>query len=174
MPTESSRGLQELLVKQLTRTDRVEVYLLDPSFEAQTAWTFPVPSQRPETDIVDSRSLAGESMTRILALWTELLEQKEGYQLHCHYPIHGLRFYGVEGMLFETSVCWVCNNFYTETGGRFVWIGMPGDSPTHPENDCRRRFRQAIESLLPIPKGLVEKVRPQPGKGYSGRKSIQG
>ena len=30
----------------------------------------------------------------------------------CHFPVYGLRFYRNDQLLFETSVCWKCSNFY--------------------------------------------------------------
>jgi hypothetical protein len=177
-----SIAIREQIIECIGPTDRIEVYLLDPIKQPGPLGAFPLHPYGPQarTGIHEVKTLEGELAAQMLALWAGTLRDEEGRQAHCHHPIHGLRFFCVESVLFETSLCWVCNNYsaWTEQGG--VWLGLPGGYPQGPATPSCAGLRQLLWSLLPIPESLVRKLNDdgtRPGKarvGYQGRQNKDG
>lgn len=69
-------------------------------------------------------------------------EAKAGSAL-CHDPIHGLRVMEGDRVMFQTSVCYRCNNFsmiYPDGRAEFYALTSP-------------EFRKVMELLMPIPGG---------------------
>ena len=142
-----SRPARERVAKSIAATDEIRVYLLDPVFEPTGLEPFPMPEHYrwAKTGVHGQNTLVGEPMTRLRDLWSAILSEAEGWPAGCHYPIHGLRFLGGGSVLFETSLCWVCNNYYVVDGVTTVigfdkvarvrghaWLGLPGDRPYGP------------------------------------------
>ena len=179
-----SRPARERVAKSIAATDEIRVYLLDPAFEPAGLESFPMPEDYrwEKTGVHGQNTLVGEPMTRLRDLWSAILSEVEGLQASCHYPIHGLRFLGGGSVLFETSLCWVCNNYYvvdgvtTGTGFDKVvrvrgddWLGLPGDCPYGPRSPKCRELEEFLTSLLPIPEDLVQKVAGgRPRQDYPG------
>jgi len=69
----------------------------------------------------------------------------------CHTPPYGVRFYRDNKMLFETTVCWECHNFYLpeidpETGEmKLLLYGFKNDSRA-------KKLLSIFQKQLPIPK----------------------
>jgi hypothetical protein len=168
-----SRPARERVAKSIAATDEIRVYLLDPAFEPAGLESFPMPKDYrwEKTGVHGQNTLVGESMTRLRDLWSAILSEVEGLQASCHYPIHGLRFLGGGSVLFETSLCWVCNNYYVVDGVTTVigyWLGLPGDCPYGPRSPKCRELEEFLTSLLPIPENLVQKVAGgRPRQDYS-------
>ena len=156
-----SAAIRERTAEAITPADRVDVYLLDPAREAGGAGAFPLRPYGPQavTGIHGVKTLEAETAARLLVLWAGTLRDEEGRQAHCHYPIHGLRFFRGDSLLYETSLCWVCNNYYAGSGQGYDWLGLPGGYPEGPPTSSCAGLRQLLESLLPIPEFLVRKVR---------------
>jgi hypothetical protein len=165
------------IAESIAPTDRIEVYLLDPAKERGALGTFPLHpyGTQASTGIHELKPLEGEPAAQLLGLWTATLRDEEGRQAHCHYPIHGLRFFCGETVLFETSLCWVCNNYSAGTEQGYLWLGLPGGYPQGPPTPSCAGLRQLLAALLPIPEFLVRKVtdggtRPgQARRAYGGR-----
>ena len=168
-----SRPARERVAKSIAATDEIRVYLLDPAFEPAGLESFPMPEDYgwEKTGVHGQKTLVGEPMTRLRDLWSAILSEVEGLQARCHYPIHGIRFLGGGSVLFETSLCWVCNNYYlvdgvtAEIGFDEVvrvkgshFLGLPCDSPYGPRSPKCRELEELLTSLLPIPEDLVQKV----------------
>ncbi len=112
----------------LPRFDRVTVYplhikkpILGPDEEAiPEDKRFPIHTYGKPARILASVELDGESSQRIGAAWRSL-SFDEFAGAFCHIPAYGLRFYRGDKLLFETSICWDCTNFYmpeVSTGDR--------------------------------------------------------
>jgi hypothetical protein len=155
-----SLAIRSRTAEAIAATDRVEVYLLDPAREPGAFGSFPLHPYGPQrsTGIHEVKTLQGEPAAQLLALWTGTLRDDEGQQAHCHYPIHGLRFFCGESVLYETSLCWVCNNYFAWAEQGYVWLGLPGGYPHGPATASCAGLRQMLHSLLPIPESLVQKV----------------
>jgi hypothetical protein len=179
-----SRPIRESIANTIAATQSISVYLLDPAFDSTGLGTFPMPegySQRKKsTGIHAERTLTGEAMTRLLILWTAVLREDVGLQAACHYPIHGLRLINGGSVLYETSLCWLCNNYYVVTERQssgesprrlrsrppgtkeHSWLGLPGGYPKGEPSPTCRELRELLTEILPIPEELVQKVMPKP------------
>lgn len=71
---------------------------------------FPVKPYRKEATIHKSKIVVGAAAETIHKTW-RALEFSPGGAL-CHMPVYGLRFFRDDQLIFETSVCWKCHNFY--------------------------------------------------------------
>jgi hypothetical protein len=67
-------------------------------------------------------NVIGEEAQAIALLWRQL---PPGEQARCHVPTFGFRFYA-EKLVFEASVCWMCDNIIGDDTGRKVFF--PFDS----------------------------------------------
>jgi hypothetical protein len=136
--------------------DRFEVYLLDFSINKDPGYQlkedeegFPI---RPY-----STERFGESKTKILktskvpakeiptwcaAVTRMIASDKEGGATLCHFPIHGLRIYAGAKLLFETSICWRCNNFYFTYEGKSQWEQLTDDD---------KDLKKLLHEFMPIP-----------------------
>ena len=47
----------------------------------------------------------------------------------CHEPAYGLRFYNDKKLIFETTVCWKCSNFYLSTPLGYTYCGFDRKNP---------------------------------------------
>jgi hypothetical protein len=179
LPKQRRSGpIHERVAEAIAPTDRIMVYLLDPVKDVGRLGTFPLYPYGPQagTGIHEAKALEGESAIQLLRLWSDTLRDDEGRQAMCHYPIHGLRFFCGESMLYETSLCWVCNNYYAATEQGYLWLGLPGGCPDGPPTLSCAALRQLLEFLLPIPESLARKVEDggtTPGQargGYGGKR----
>jgi hypothetical protein len=83
---------------------------------------------------------------RLLPALIETLVPDTGGGAMCHYPIHGLRVWKEENMLFESSFCWACGNYsfdYDDVVSK--WMGLsPG-------------LEQMMKELMPIPEAEIRR-----------------
>jgi hypothetical protein len=158
----ASIAIRARTAQVIAPTDWIEVYLLDPARESGALGEFPLHPYGPQatTGIHEVKTLAGDPAADLLALWAGTLRDEEGQQAHCHCPLHGLRFFSGEAILYETSLCWVCNNYFAGTGQTYLWLGLPGGYPHGSPTPTCAGLRQLLLSLLPIPESLVRKVSP--------------
>ena len=103
----------------LPSCDRVVIYALDfrdPFDDTEDApipkdLAFPIRPYAAQARILGSKTLAGKDVEPLCVSWRSL-SFDAGAGAFCHEPVYGLRFYLSEKLLFETSVCWKCNNFF--------------------------------------------------------------
>lgn len=100
-------------------------------------------------DVVSRVTIEGKKCKEITDAWRSLTFQPNGAM--CHTPPYGVQFYRDNKMLFETTVCWECNNFYLpeidpETGEmKLLLYGFKNDSRA-------RKLLSIFQKQLPIPK----------------------
>lgn len=61
----------------------------------------------------------------------------------CHMPVHGVRFFKDNDLLFQTSFCWTCANYfvtYPDDYETSTWVGL-GDA----------ELKKFMLKQLPIP-----------------------
>ncbi len=69
----------------------------------------------------------------------------------CHFPIHGIRIWDGEDIVFQTSICHHCMNFYmTYPFNRARWTGL--SDPT---------LQTVLNQLMPIPAEESERFEKQ-------------
>lgn len=100
----------------LPRCDKVEVFALKPEIgkaknDVPKDRAFPIRPYAVNAEIVDHTTLSGASAEKIVKAWRSMAFDKFAGAF-CHEPAYGLRFYREDKLLFETSVCWKCQNFY--------------------------------------------------------------
>jgi hypothetical protein len=101
--------------------DRVELYAVsfpkrDPFSDETpkrkaTSKTFPVRPYGAHADIHAHVTLKGADCVDLRTAWQSLAFDRLGGAF-CHYPAYGFRLYRGDQLLFETTVCWECQNFY--------------------------------------------------------------
>jgi hypothetical protein len=64
-------------------------------------------------EIDSSKTLTGKEAQDVAALWRRQIYRQ--YQVACHLPAYGIRFYSGEKLLVQASVCWECNNIGFQT-----------------------------------------------------------
>ncbi len=67
----------------------------------------------------------------------------------CHYPIHAIRVWSGEHLIFHTSFCWMCGNFYFEYPDFTVrWTGIQGT-----------KLKEVVNELMPIPQEVIDRFK---------------
>ena len=111
----------------LPEFDRVVVYAIDfrtkPGQDRANA--FPIRPYGTSSPILSQSAFTGDEASAVGAAWRSL-DFDEDAGAFCHDPVYGLRFYREDKLLFETSVCWRCSNFYVpkEGGKGWRWDGF--------------------------------------------------
>jgi hypothetical protein len=137
---------------------RCEVYLLDcllpigkdarissdPSDENH----FPIRPYEKETKILKRRELGAEEFKALLPSLVQIVAvEGNTYGAMCHQPIHGLRIYDQGVLIFETSICYECRNFFVlYPNGGAGWVGLNGNE-----------FEDQMKKLMPIPESEIQR-----------------
>ena len=67
----------------------------------------------------------------------------------CHFPIHAIRLFKGEDLIFETSICWKCSNYYLEYPDDFetaTWVGFIG-----------KPIQSYLHKAMPIPQSEIDR-----------------
>ncbi|WP_182868000.1 hypothetical protein [Stieleria mannarensis] len=137
--------------------DRAELYAVslpkrDPfsdqdSRRESSAQSFPVRPYGVHADIHAHVSITGGDCARIRRAWQSLSFDRLGGAF-CHTPAYGMRLYRDDALLFETTICWECQNFYVpryDAQKRQIshgWYGFAND-------DHAKALLKLFQSLLP-------------------------
>lgn len=149
----------------LPEADRVELFRLDVDWESSDPPP-DVPSEKqskdrfllrsfngsirdtenPYLDVVAQVTIKGTRCKAILATWRKLKFRPNG--AFCHTPVYGMRVYRNDKLLFETTVCWRCHNFYLPEydpeSGELKMIIYGFD-----DNSNARKLRKLFQQALP-------------------------
>lgn len=142
--------------KQLTSAialvDRIEIFLLD--FEMvdnvqsdERSSYFFISPYRKFSKIIDSKTIAGDSINSLSEVFSGLLATPDDPGPLCHFPSHGIRFFGGDSLVFETSLCWHCSNYFVKYPDDYqtaTWVGFQ-NSP----------MEALLKNQLPIPAALA-------------------
>jgi hypothetical protein len=97
---------------------------------------------------------AEESKKLVPVLRDNVAVERNDGGAFCHYPIHGVRLWAGKKLIFESSFCWECANFYVpypdQTAG---WVGLTGDN-----------LQDVMTELMPIPAKEIERFNKMKGK----------
>jgi hypothetical protein len=155
--SKADREYRAALATTFQLADRVEVYLLDFSIGKDAAYipkdddaVFPIrPYDDKETKIIKTLKVTPKDIPKwCTALGKLLASDKEGGQALCHFPIHGIRIYAGDKLLFETSICWVCSNYYFSYESHASWESL---------NEDAKDLEMLLTQFMPIPE--AEKAR---------------
>lgn len=154
------------LAALLAKGDRIEVFLLDFEMEDTPSdflfWDtrleedeFPIIPYGSKSKILKRSILtAGQRSDFLPALQKVVGIQGEidGGAL-CHFPIHGVRVFSGNKVIFQTSFCWACNNFAIRYPDAPAWVGIRGGE-----------LFDAFNKIIPIPQSELERFDAKFGK----------
>lgn len=158
---EVAAAYRKNLAEVISSAVEVEIFLLD--FESEKVdsghyfWDsrlpkdqFPIVPYGSATKILQRKKLSADEIKSLMpSLKATVGVEKNSYGAMCHFPIHGLRISNGEEVIFQTSICYECMNFYTEygSGGQNAsWTGLSS-----------KEFQEVMEHLMPIPASEIER-----------------
>lgn len=140
------------MARAIQHADRIEIYLLDFDLSVDPASDkslFPILPYQKQSAILKQTSLSEEQRKELTKLFASVLEMPDVEGAFCHYPIHGVAFYLGEGLLFRTSLCWECQNYYVQfpdDGDAATWVGL-----------SHKDFEAFMKKVMPIPESEVQR-----------------
>jgi hypothetical protein len=151
--------LRTEIAEKFSLANRIEVFLLDFAMGEDIAYrpkdreeTFSIRPYDRETKILERREVPAEEIRNwCAAIGKTITSEKPSKGAWCHYPIHGIRIHARNELLFETSLCWVCHNYYCERD----WHSLTEDAS---------ELEKLLDDWMPIPE--QEKIRFKNG-GYA-------
>jgi hypothetical protein len=142
----------------LPQCDRIEVYSLDPDgkrVDAHSENSFPIKPYGGACKILHHATLSAQDTDAFTQIW-RLHEFGSEWSGMCHYPGYGLRFYSGSTLQFETSLCFLCTNFYVTYMGESHWCGFNGRAETI---ELLRILQKAIPESIPSEEKLQKLPR---------------
>jgi hypothetical protein len=115
---ELAKRYRAKLAEILNLADAVEIYRLVFSMAGEVPKGkendfFPIKPYDQMSEILARKRLNGEDLEACRKATAELLKAPETWSgILCHYPIHGVRFFKGTEVVFESSFCWKCSNYY--------------------------------------------------------------
>lgn len=146
-----ARGTVEVAAEKygwlLPEIDQVEFSLIG-SGEASETNGFPHRVGQLEYHaIVAQKTIVGEEAKEFRKKWCAMTFSW-GLSGMCHEPAYGLRFFKDRKLIFETTLCWNCSNFYVPTPLGYTYCGF----------DDKNQQAQAVWDLLqkhmPLPEAM--------------------
>ena len=161
---ELAKRYRAKLAEMLNLADAIEIYRLDFSMagevtEGKENDFFPIKPYGQMSEILARKRLNGEDLEACRKATAELLKVPENSGgAFCHYPIHGVRFLRGEEIVFESSFCWKCSNYYVsfpnDKEGSASWCGIDSEG-----------IQKFLEKHLPIPQSELDRFdKDQAGK----------
>ncbi len=156
--TPQERMLMLAHTDALPQFDRAEVFAIsfpdrkgnEKPKNSPTEKTFPVRPYGLYADIHDQITIKGEDCDRLRELWRSLSFDRFGGAF-CHFPVYGFRLYRNDELLFETTVCWECQNFYIpkwsskNQQANYEWFGFA-------DNEKSKALLEFFRKKLPHPR----------------------
>jgi hypothetical protein len=147
---------QSALAGIIAHANRVEVFLLD--FELledeeiakiKEEGRFPIRPYDATTRILKRLTLKGDAIAAAKENFQNLLKKEgQGSGAACHFPIHGIRFFKDDELLFETSICWQCANYYISYPDdlKATWVGLFDE-----------KLKEFLMQQMPVPKKELDR-----------------
>ena len=146
---------------------KIEVYLLDfemtdaEDAQRDSVWAirlaedqFPIVPYGNQSKILKRKMLSADEIKLLMpSLQKTIAVEKNSGGAMCHFPIHGIRVWDAEDIVFQTSICHHCMNFYmTYPFGGAGWTSL--SDPT---------LRTVLEQFIPIPQKEIDRFEQQWG-----------
>lgn len=152
---------RERLASVLEHADAIEICRLDFDTiakipDGQDQAFFPIKPYDCFSRILARKVLAGEDLLNCRTAMVELLKAPSaGEGAWCHYPIHGIQFLRKGEVLFQSSFCWKCCNFYVAypDDDRASWVGIAADG-----------LKDLLMEQLPIPQSELDRFDRDQGR----------
>ncbi len=140
------------LVSAAGKADLVKVFRLQGLPSQATPESFPVLPYDADYPTFGNRKLREDDLKRFLNLW-EIFPVNDSGGAMCHFPVYGFQFYKKDKLILETSLCWVCENFYIDTnyfGSN--WMGFDSGSAVG------LSLLEFCDAILPYDRGYQERL----------------
>ena len=110
------------------------------------------------SQILQRKKLAGDAVGACRKAVVELLREEDdwGGGAMCHFPIHAVRLFRGDELIFQTSLCWKCDNYFIEYPDDFesaTWVGF-----------SKTGIETFLNKELPIPKSEIERFDAKYGR----------
>jgi hypothetical protein len=149
------------LAEAISAAMEIEVFLLD--FETEKVdsghyhWDtrqprdrFPIVPYGSTSRILQRKRLSQDEVKALMpSLKATVGVEKNTYGAMCHFPVHGIRIRNGADVIFQTSICYECMNFYVEysDGGQEAsWTGLSS-----------KEFQEVMMRLMPVPASQIER-----------------
>ncbi|MDP4626365.1 MAG: hypothetical protein NWT08_14670 [Akkermansiaceae bacterium] len=151
------------LAKAIAKGDQIEIYLLDFEMEDTRSdflfWDtrledneFPIIPYGCKSEILKRVKLTVEQQKTFLPKLQHVVGvpgEVDGGAA-CHFPIHGVRIFSGERIIFQSSFCWKCQNFAISYPDSPSWVGIS-------EGDLFAAFCE----IMPIPQSEIDRFDAQ-------------
>jgi len=154
------------LAEAIAKGDKVEVYLLDFDAIEQTPsdhlyWEtrleegeFPIMPYGSKTKVLKKVELTPEQRKEFLPALQKTVSSEEDHGgAMCHHPIHGVRVFSGGKIIFQSSFCWHCNNYYLHYPDGPQWLGIGN----------RKDLATAFEKMMPVPQKEIDRFNEKYG-----------
>jgi hypothetical protein len=125
--------------------NKARIYLLDGKTITQDEDPegFPVkPYGKVVSKILKDKYLDHEELEKLKGSLVLLTKNQSGEQALCHYPGFGIRLYSDKTLIFETSICFKCNNWQLPVLSGHTWASLPDENTS-------KELLQALKTLFP-------------------------
>jgi len=132
--------------------DRIEIFLLDPQGDLgndEAAWDAVAfrcdvePTK--ETRILKQKTVPARDIPQWCAATTKLLTSDQDHGgAPRHVPVHGIRIWAHEHVIFETCFCWPSQTYYFDYQGGAQWVNISQDGA-----DLKKLFAKTLPILPP-------------------------
>lgn len=156
----ADRDYRASVVSTFPFANRIEIFLVDFAMGSDAKYkagrddeTFTIRPYQTKTKILKTFKVPSKAIPAWCKAVAKILttEKPENDTSFCHYPIHGIRIYAAdECLLFETSICWQCNNYYFNYDGESEWIGISEDVDD---------LKQLLDDSMPIPAAELQRFK---------------
>jgi len=154
---EADRDYRAAVASTFQFANRIDVYLLDFSMGKDEKYkakeeeaVFRIqPYLHAETKILNTFQVPPKDIpTWCEAVKRLLVSPKEGGQAFCHFPIHGIRIYAEDRLLFETSICWACHNYFFTYDDQANWESITADA---------KDLKKLLDTFMPVPEAEIQR-----------------
>ena len=111
---------------------------------------FPIVPYGSFSKILKAKKLDGKDVAECRKAVAGFVASEDLPGAFCHLPIHGIRLFAEGQLVFETSICWMCGNYYLsypdDDGFSASWVGF---------ND--KKLKAFLDKVMPIPQSELDR-----------------
>ena len=101
-----------------------------------------------QVETISSKTLKEEDKAQFLKMFSsQISKDKHSGGAMCHYPIHGVKIYKDDQIIYQGTFCWVCHNFGIDYPIETDWL------------DTSKDLKEFFNKQLPIPKEELERFQ---------------
>jgi hypothetical protein len=115
---------------------------------------FPIVPYGSSSKILKRKTLTADEVKLLMpSLQATIGVEKNMGGALCHYPIHGIRIWDGDDVIFQTSICYHCSNFYLS----YPYGGADWTNLSDPN------FQKVMKQLMPIPQAEADRFEAKYG-----------